>query len=199
VVISGRTHDDLAKRLDRLPLCHVFGHHGLESRAQSIDSAMQVREWVRYLRVRLVTHSGLVVEDKKYSVTVHYRRVRDKARVRKAIANAVRALSNARPLGGDQAVNLILRDGPDKGVALQKARSSLGCDTAIYVGDDDSDEDAFASAAPGHLLAIRVGSAKASRARYRLKTQADIDSLLSTLLTLRERRPPAARPLGRPW
>jgi trehalose 6-phosphate phosphatase len=97
-----------------------------------------------------------------------------------------------RPLGGDQAVNLLLRNGPDKGVALQDARRSLGCETAIYVGDDETDEDAFASGAPGHRLGIRVGSTKASQARYRLKTQADIDSLLQTLLTLRARRFPAA-------
>jgi hypothetical protein len=46
-----------------------------------------VHEWVRRLRTRLVTHAGLVDEDKKYSVTVHYRHVRDKACARQAIAN----------------------------------------------------------------------------------------------------------------
>ena len=73
VVISGRTQDDLASRLDRLPLWHAFGNYGLEPWAQSNDSAMQVHEWVRYLNERLGTRPGLVVEDKKYSVTIHYR------------------------------------------------------------------------------------------------------------------------------
>jgi hypothetical protein len=61
---------------------------------------MQVHEWVSYLRARLVTHRGLVVDDKKYSVTIHYRRIRDKTRVRQAIANAVRALSHFRGITG---------------------------------------------------------------------------------------------------
>ena len=86
-------------------------------------------------------------------------------------------------------VNLILRGGPDKGVALRRARRALGCETVIYVGNDDTDEDAFASAPHGRLLAIRVGPAKVSHARYRLKTQADINSFLQTLLTLRSRQP----------
>jgi hypothetical protein len=36
-------------------------------------------------------------------------------------------------------------------------RRLLACDTAIYVGDDDTDEDAFGSAGSHRLLAIRVG------------------------------------------
>lgn len=199
VVISGRSHDDLVKRLGRLPLWHLFGNHGLEPWAQTKDSALQVHDWVRHLRDRLAIYPGLVVEDKKYSVTVHYRHVRDKGRVRQAIAKAVRALSNVRALGGDQAVNLILRGGPDKGVALQRARRVLACETAIYVGDDETDEDAFTSAPPGQLLAIRVGDSRASRARYRLRRQADIDTLLEMLLKLRGGRSAPAGPPRRAW
>ena len=145
-------------------------------------------EWVRELNERLRTHPGLVVEDKKYSVTIHYRNVRGQAHVREAIAEAIRDLPNARALGGDQSVNVLLRDGSDKGSALQRARRALGCDTAIYVGNDETDEDAFASDSPDHLVAIRVGPAKVSRARFCVKTQADIDRLLQTLLALRTRR-----------
>lgn len=197
VVISGRTHDDVARRLGHVPLWHVFGNHGLEPWAQSDKAARRVKEWVRYLRIRLAPFPGLVVEDKTYSVTIHYRHVRGKDRVRRAIAAAVRRLSDVRALGGDQAVNLLLRGGPDKGVALQQARRVLGCETAIYVGDDDTDEDAFVSAPPGQLLAIRVGTARASRARYRLKAQTDIDALLRTLLALRTRRSAAGTPAAR--
>ena len=181
VVISGRAHHDLAKRLHRLPLWEVIGNHGVEPWTHGREAAVSAREWVRRLRARLEAVSGIVIEDKKYSVTVHYRHVRDKVRVRRAIATVVRDLPHARALGGEQAVNLILRGGPDKGVALQWARRALSCETAIYVGDDDTDEDAFASAPPSQLLAIRVGPSHASRARYRLKTQADIRQLSSSV------------------
>jgi trehalose 6-phosphate phosphatase len=137
------------------------------------------------LRERLATHPDLVVEDKKYSATIHYRGALDKRRARRAIADVVKELPDARVLHGAQAVNLIVRGGPNKGVALQAARRVLACDTAIYVGDDATDEDAFASAPQRQLLAIRVGSAGSSRARYQLRAQADVDRLLQTLLSLR--------------
>jgi trehalose 6-phosphate phosphatase len=188
IVISGRADDDLTKRLRRLPLWHVIGNHGLEPGAQTTASALLVYQWAQQLRERLEAHPGVIVEDKEYSVTVHYRHARHKALVRQAIARALRALPNVRALDGKQAVNLVLRDGPDKGAALQQARRVLACETAIYVGDDRTDEDAFASAPPSQLLAIRVGATRASRARYHLRSQADIDRFLQTLLTLRTRR-----------
>ncbi|MBI3262231.1 MAG: trehalose-phosphatase [Acidobacteria bacterium] len=185
VVISGRTLRDLSKRLDRLPLWHLFGNHGLEPWDLSEAYAARVRQWVRLLNRYLPAHTGLVVENKKYSVTVHYRQVRDKRPVLGAIADALRDLPDARALGGSQAVNLIPAGGPNKGVALERARRLFGCQTAIYIGDDDTDEDAFASGPPDRLLSIRVGATRFSRARYRLNNQGDIDRLLQILLTLR--------------
>jgi len=187
VVISGRRRDDLAKRLAHLPLWQIYGNHGLEPWAENEKFLPSVREWVRHLHAVLGTHPGIVIEDKKYSVAVHYRHVRDKARVRRTIQKATRGLQGVRVLGGDEAVNLIPSGGADKGVALQDARRLLACDTAIYVGDDDTDEVAFASAPPSELLGIRVGPARFSRALYRLNTQRDIDRLLRMLLALRGR------------
>lgn len=63
----------------------------------------------------------------------------------------------------------------------------LECDTAIYVGDDGTDESAFGSAPPESLLAIRVGKTGETRARFCLERQADINALLRVLLALRSR------------
>jgi len=185
VVISGRSREDLTRRLGRLPLWQLIGNHGLEPWAENAALAAQVREWVSRLRVRLASHPGVVVEDKTFSATVHYRHARDKNRVGRAIASAIRTLENVRPLQGDQAISLVLRGGPDKGVALQRARRVLSCDNAIYIGDDGSDEDAFASAPGRQLLAIRVGASRSTLAPYYIRSQASIDRLLETLLELR--------------
>jgi trehalose-phosphatase len=149
---------------------------------------------VTNLRAQLERYPGLVVEDKKYSVTIHHGAVRDN-RVRQAIAAAVDALPNVRALAGRQAVNLLPRGGPHKGVALQRARIALACKAAIYIGDDDTDEDAFTSDDSDHLLAIRIGHSRTSSAHYYLKAQADIDALLWQLLTVRARRPSTVEPL----
>jgi trehalose 6-phosphate phosphatase len=190
VVISGRPLDELTHLLRGVPVWHVIGDHGFEgANGAGARAGAHVRTWADQLRQRLASYRGLVIEQKKNSVTVHYRQVRDKRTVIDAIAEAVRDLQGARPVGGAAAVNLLPYGGPHKGVALQQARRAFACDTAIYVGDDDTDEDAFASAGADRLLAIRVGATRPSAAKYRLRTQRDIDALLRRLLELRTRPP----------
>ena len=188
VVISGRPLDDLAQRLSRIPVWYLFGNHGFEPHAGNDEHVARVRDWVNRLSEQLPVQRGLVIEHKKYSVTVHYRHVRNKKRVVKAIVDAVRQLSDVRAVRGAQALNLLPRGGANKGVAVQQARRQFACDTAIYVGDDDTDEDAFASAPPDRLLSIRVGSRGETRAQYRLLTQRDVDTFLRELTHLRATR-----------
>lgn len=192
VVISGRSRADLSRRLDLEHLWQVIGNHGLEPSVHSAEAAHRVRDWVDLLRRRLKSYSGLVVEDKRYSVTLHYRDVRDKAHVRAAIASAVIGLPDVRVLGGKESVNLLLRHGANKGVALQNARAHLARDVAIYIGDDETDEDAFRSGPCDQLLAIRVGRGRGSCAHHHLESQADIDELLQALLAFRAPRSQAA-------
>jgi trehalose 6-phosphate phosphatase len=185
VVISGRRLDDVAKRLEGIPIWYVFGNFGHEPAPHGHRPPTRVGDWARRLTERLPTHRGLVIEEKAYSVTIHYRHVSDKRRAIAAIEDAVSDIPDARSIGGTQALTLLPRGGPDKGVALQQARRLFHCDKALYIGDDDTDEDAFASAPPDRLLAIRVGTKRISAARYRLPRQAQIDRLLRTLLALR--------------
>ena len=187
VVISGRTRGDLTNRLGRLPLWHVFGNHGLEPWAETTEASTQVREWIKYLRERLSDCAGVVIQDKRYTATVHYRKAPDRGRARAAIWRVVEALSNVRVLEGDHTVNLLPQNGANKGIALQRARRVLSCETAMYVGDDGVDEDAFASGPADQLLAIRVGQTRVSSAPYYLRSQPDIDRLLQHLVSLRSR------------
>jgi trehalose 6-phosphate phosphatase len=120
---------------------------------------------------------------------VHYRRARHRRQALAAILNAADTLAEARTIAGELAVSVLPQEAPGKGAALERVRRALGCDKAIYVGDDETDEEAFAALAPGCLLAIRIGVAGPSRARYRLKNQRQIDAFLKALL--------ACRPVGR--
>jgi len=191
IVISGRALDDVTERLSGIPLWYVFGNFGHEPAPPRSGASPYVRRWVRALTARLPAHHGLVIEAKTYSVTIHYRHAPHKERARKAIAAAIGTLTDARALGSPYAVTLLPHQGPDKGVALQRARRLFHCAAALYVGDDETDEDAFASDTPERLLSIRVGPARGSHARYRLVRQADIDDLLRLLVALRPR--PAIR------
>jgi len=183
VAISGRRMDDLAPRLANLPLRDVIGNYGAEPPRRR--GRPPTERWARTFAASLAAHRGIRIEDKGFSVTVHYRQARDKPRVLADILAAAGTLRGVRILGGVEAVTVLPAHGPDKGSALQRTRRALRCDAAIYVGDDDTDEDAFRTGDDAPLVAIRVGASPTSDARYHLATQGDIDRLLQLLLDLR--------------
>ena len=185
VVISGRRLDDIAGRLAGIPLWHVFGNHGLESWAASARPTSQTRTWVRKLTHDLANYPGVVIEDKGLSVTVHYRTAHNRPQAIEAIEAAIRGLPGARIVGGKESVNLLPFGGADKGVALRDALRLFACQSAIYVGDDATDEDAFSAAGPHQLLGIHVGTAQSSAARYHIDSQTEIDKLLEALIEAR--------------
>jgi trehalose 6-phosphate phosphatase len=190
VVISGRARHDLAARIGSLPIVHLAGNHGLEPWAPYEEYRAQVQGWIRQLTARLAHVPGIVVEDKSYSVTVHYRNARHPRLAASAIRRALRTLRGARSLGGDHAVALVPRGAPTKGAALERVCRLFASDSAIYVGDDHTDEEAFSVWPADRLLAIRIGLHGRSRARYGLRNQREIDELLRVLLAM---RPPRGR------
>ena len=90
-----------------------------------------------------------------------------------------------RLVGGKLVVNVVVPNAPHKGLALERERAHLACDTVIYVGDDETDEDVFQIDRPGQLLSIRVGRKRTSAAPYYIRNQAEIDRLLETLVAAR--------------
>jgi len=185
VVISGRRQADVLGRLRGTSVRDVVGNHGLEPWQATERVRKEVRRWLPVLHDRLSALRGVQVEDKGFSVAVHYRQSREKKRARKRILDTAAALGKVRVIGGKQVVNILPERAPHKGLALERERERLGCDTAIYVGDDETDEDVFMLHQPGRLLTIRVGSARSSMAEYFIRGQRDIDGLLQALLDLR--------------
>jgi len=183
-IISGRAHADVRKRVRGVD-AEVIGNHGLEPWDASPRLSAEVRRWLPCLRRRFAPLSGVRVEDKAFSIAVHYRDSRQKKKARAAIAKAIAALGDVRVIGGKQVVNVLPATAPDKGIALERERSRLRCDTAIFVGDDKTDEDVFALDQPGRLLGIRVGRSRKSAAPYYVASQRAVDPLLRALLELR--------------
>ncbi len=194
VVISGRAKADVSRRLGDIPICHVSGNHGLEPWAEKARYAATVQAWIAELLPRLVTCDGVMIEDKTYSLSIHYRRARHKRIAVRTIDRAVKALAGAHRIQGRQVVNVVPVGAPTKGDALEQVRRLLVCEAAVYVGDDETDEDVFVNGHRDHLLSVRVGHARHSHARYRLNHQRDVDRFLHQLLALRPPRAASAPP-----
>jgi trehalose 6-phosphate phosphatase len=144
-----------------------------------------VQRWLPALKARLSRHQGVVIEDKGFSVAIHYRQARERTSARRAVVSAARSLEDVRLVGGKLVVNILVPGAPHKGLALERERLHFACDTAIYVGDDETDEDVFQIDRPGQLLSIRVGRKRSSAAPYYIRNQAEIDRLLETLVAVR--------------
>jgi trehalose 6-phosphate phosphatase len=185
IVLSGRAQRDVAQRVQGVGVRQVIGNHGIEPFHGSVRLVDEVKRWVPVLRARLAPLKGVVIEDKGFSVAVHYRQSREKKKARERILEVAGELAELRVVGGKQVVNLLPAGAPHKGIALIRERERLRCDTALYVGDDDTDEDVFALDEPGRLFTIRVGAKRTSAAMYCIPNQHAIDDLLRELADLR--------------
>ena len=87
-------------------------------------------------------------------------------------------------IGGARVFNVVPSGAPDKGTALLAMRQRLACGHAIYVGDDDNDEDVFRLAGREPLLAVRVGASPRTSAPYFVQDQAHMDDFLRLLADL---------------
>ena len=198
VVISGRKREDVRRRLGGVHVAEVVGNHGIEPWHASRRMAARVARWKRSLQECLAALRGVVIEDKQYSLAVHFRSSRRKDSVIAAVLELSGWFGDMRIVPGKEVMNLLPDDVPLKGAALEYLQARLGCDRALYLGDDDTDEDVFALAGRGaRLLGVRVGRKAASSARYFVDRQSDVDRLLRTLVRIlppKERLGP-----GRPW
>jgi trehalose 6-phosphate phosphatase len=168
---------------------YIVGNHGLEPGARLGKFEREIVAAREVLEKKLEACPGLDIEDKRYSLAIHFRRSRQRVRARRLIGRAVAALASPmRIVPGKQVVNVIPAGAPNKGDALQALRDQADADVALYAGDDVTDEDVFGLDQPGRLFSVRIGMSGASAARYYLRAQREMDALLSKLASLRERR-----------
>lgn len=191
-IISGRSLQDLRPRIP-FKARFLIGNHGLEGLGDSraaLSEASRIRKaWLKELQRHLMPAAlalGMKLEDKGFSLAIHYRKSRQKKLARKAIADAIRLLSPVpRIIPGKCVVNLIPPGAPHKGVALLELMKACGARAAFYIGDDDTDEDVFSLPDPG-IFKVRVGRKRSSSARYYIARQSEMNRLLRNLLQFAE-------------
>jgi len=189
-VISGRSQMDVAARLGGAAVRYIVGNHGLEPGAELGEFEKEIAATRPLLEVALAGCPGVEIEGKRYSLAVHYRKSRRKNEARAAIADAIRSVPlPMRVIGGKLVFNVVPARAPNKGDALIRLRGLEGANTALYLGDDLTDEDVFGLDQPGRLLTVRVGESGSSAARYFLRDQREVDVFLARLVALRAVEP----------
>lgn len=192
VVITGRGVADLGNRLPFRPR-FVVGNHGAEGmpvpigRGTRDEHAAAVSAWRAQWTDALGAGAdpGIEVEDKTYSLSVHFRATRDPVAAEAAVlAAAGKLVPPPRRIAGKMVVNLLPEGAADKGQALAGLVRHDGRDAAFFIGDDVTDEVAFENA-PASWVTVRVGNVPDSHARFYVPDQADIDAVIDRLLASR--------------
>ncbi|HET8723870.1 MAG TPA: trehalose-phosphatase [Anaeromyxobacteraceae bacterium] len=184
-IISGRRVADLRARFDGIPIRWFIGNHGAEGVVPFPGASARrqtVSGWRESLQDGLGSREGVWIEDKGFSLSVHYRNAPRRTAARDAILESARRLPGVRIVPGKCVLNLVLETAPNKGTALAHLVGLLEPERVLFAGDDDTDEDAFAVDLGVPTTTIRVGGTGPSRARFRLEGQDAMDRLLQVLL-----------------
>jgi len=185
-IISGRWVSDLKERVP-VRVKHLIGNHGVEGlpgwESQSEKAEATVQKWMKHLPAAELESMGVDVEDKRFSLALHYRHAQDKDIAKREIETWVEKLGEPpRVIGGKEVINLVVPQCPHKGMAVKSLMDLEATSVALYIGDDDTDEDVFRMNQPG-LMTISVGNRPNSAAQYYLNEQKEMDQLLTLLLS----------------
>lgn len=189
-VITGRSVADVRPRLG-FSTPYVIGNHGAEDPEVGPPSAAsQALDALRHrlaLQAQRLAQAGVTVEDKLYSLALHYRLAPDAGQALLVIEELLQGMEPAlHRFGGKAVVNVMAAGVPDKGDALAALVRRTGAGAAFFVGDDVNDEAVFMRAEP-HWLTVRIGrDDPLSRAMFFLDSDAELAMVLQRMLALRE-------------
>jgi len=183
-IISGRAVEDLYVRI-RLDNVIYSGNHGLEVFGRGLrfvePEADARRDHLRRLSEllagRLRDVAGVIVEDKGLSTSIHFRQAAacDVPAIEQAVrASVATAGAWFRLNTGREVFEVVPRTGWHKGAAVKWILKHLGERgiLPIYIGDDNSDEDAFAVLPDG--VTVRVGDQSATCAQFGVPGPAEV-------------------------
>lgn len=185
-ILSGRSLADLERLFDFPDGVHVIGSHGLEIRGDDdvvLDpDEAHTLEQLQVLGRKTVEAAGdgAWLEQKPASVVVHTRSA-DPSLAGPAIEAVTRLagmVEGAQVKPGHQVLELLARSA-SKGEALLDLARRIGRSPIVFLGDDVTDEDAFALMSHDDI-SVRVGGGDTA-ARYRITGPEAVVELLARL------------------
>jgi len=173
-IVSGRTIESV-DAISEGACAAVAGVHGLQRRTavgvlETTAPHPRVQHAAELMAAFARGHPGLLVEHKDQSAALHYRGA---PKAEPAVMEFVRRLAETEALE-IQPGHLVMEvrtPGPDKGAAVRAflAEVPFRGSTPIYVGDDLTDEPAFAEVAARGGVGVLVGRERPTAARARLE------------------------------
>jgi trehalose 6-phosphate phosphatase len=192
-LVTGRSEADIRRKVRVRNLGWISNHGFTISAGRSHWIHKAAREQsalldniAQRLRRALASVQGVLIENKRYTLTVHYRNAR--------LRSVLLVKETTRRLVCDYGTNVRITTGkkvleirPDvewnKGCAVDRVLKSLRRRKetfVVYAGDDRTDEDAFRRLR-GRAVTVRVGGRIPSAAAYRVRDPKQIADFLRTI------------------
>ncbi|TCB50749.1 trehalose-phosphatase [Acinetobacter sp. ANC 4779] len=184
IAITGRSVKVASQLFSPLQL-PIAGTHGLEIQ---IDQQEKLNTGINELNISLLQHHvqkaclpypQLLIENKDYSVALHYRQCPELAEATRKIAQDIQYLHPELKINEGKYVFELLPLEADKGQAIQKILQHYNFSNVlpIFIGDDKTDEAGFKVVNDYNGVSIKVGEEE-TEASYHLKNVEDVANFL---------------------
>lgn len=195
-IVSGRATDDVRSKV-KVDGIYYAGSHGFEivdpkGKVHRNPQAEQIRATVQEIHTKLTERlagiEGSLVEDVKYTISVHYRLVSDAdfPRIEEAVTQILEEYPQFRRTSGKKVFEVRPNIEWDKGKAVEWIMEELDFDPekniALYIGDDTTDEDAFAVLKGKGFGILVADHPKESAAEYQIKNTDQVKQVLEYLI-----------------
>ncbi len=151
-VMSGRAAQDVERRVGLESVTYI-GNHGAEQieggvlrAAEGVEAAESHLQELLHRLACAADDPGLVLENKRYSASLHFRTASDEAGVVKRLRATIGAMldhSDFEFYWGNKILEIRRRNGVNKGIALDRLIRDRSLDRVIFLGDDTTDADAL--------------------------------------------------------
>lgn len=175
-VVTGRRAEQVRAFLD-LPDLPVIGLHGMEWPGEEIRPPDE--DALRRIAAQLPDLPGLRLEDKRWTLAVHYRAVPKEAQADVEATLAAVTLPAGWEVIAGKKVREFRPAGFGKGRAAQQLALTFPLHLPVFLGDDVTDEEGFVALRKQGGVTVKVGEG-ATAAEYRVAGPAEVVTLLRT-------------------
>ena len=194
-IVSGRMREDVEKLVGIKGLVYA-GSHGfdicgpgismIEPRAK--EAIPLISEITKQLSKGLSDIPGILVEEKKFSVAVHYRLVDQQhlPKIKNSLNKIIQDNQSLRIMSGKKVFEILPKIDWDKGRAIrwvmQAMKISWTDTSVVYIGDDTTDEDAFRIVRTRGTGILVADQPKESTADFQLFSTEEVKKLFEEII-----------------
>jgi len=194
-LLTGRSIADLREKLAHTVFAPDFciGNHGMEGlpscERASAQAVKTMSQWRSALEEGTWKTPGIFFEDKTLSASIHFRECQDQESGQQEILRRIESL-HPRPevIEGKLVYNLLPPNSPNKGSALIELIALTQVRSALFMGDDVTDEHGFAVQTHAFLeqsgidlTTVRIGTQCPTLAEFTLVEQGEVNLFLDAL------------------